>query len=733
MNQEATKKRFHLFNAFRAGATLHENLMGTGWLLILWSYVSLCLTQSLEWHTLAPGILTLLLGTFFSRSLGHLSAGHWWTISLFVLMAVLAEFFIFKNFFFDAAMHLIFYLQLNRFCTARKTSDFAQLYILTLLPILGCTALTIALSFMLTFTIFGILSIIFFLVLAAYQQSSESERKAPGKLMTPYFWSLTGVSAVLLMLCTVIIFVSIPRASLAVFFNNWNIRPGSGSESTSGFTDKIQWGQTEKIRLDFQKAFFAKIPEGTPVPIDPYWRAVSLDRYTRNGWEISEEMDAFVEMRPLDAVTPYPTMNLYSITIYLEPNTTSYLISPPGSNYLRTTRAEIAAVNKETGSIKLRSPPKDVYSYQLFFALDSQRPRNRRINREVRKLHLDLPYEEGQITELKDFVTRATGSPTPDDPRQIAQRIQTYLRTNFTYSLDLDQAGKNDPILFFLKTSRRGHCEFFAGSMVLMLRASNIPARIVTGYRGGEWNQSDRYFTVRQSDAHAWVEAYIEGQGWVQYDPTPAVAFNITSDWLQGIKRQFTRLNDKVSFFWYQQVVNYNLHDQLNLLRSISLKSNASIQIGNFEMPALFKNFSFWRDAESGKKFTVSRLLLFLTLIFAASLILAVYLLMTKWIIPSLSGRGKNALRSAEAIILWKRVKNLLRAKKVALTDSDTPWQIYDKSRFFVPDPIAFHHLTLAYCKLRFARDVPDDLYREFKELSERVQKGIQSMPPQSR
>jgi protein-glutamine gamma-glutamyltransferase len=127
-----------------------------------------------------------------------------------------------------------------------------------------------------------------------------------------------------------------------------------------------------------------------------------------------------------------------------------------------------------------------------------------------------------------------------------------------------------DPVANFLFVRKQGHCEYFASSMVIMLRTLGIPARIVNGFRGGEFNDLTGSYLVRARDAHSWVEAYIPGYGWTTFDPTPA-GLGIT-------RRRWSRLQlylDAASEFWREWVVNYDAIHQHTLEDSAGAHTRA--------------------------------------------------------------------------------------------------------------------------------------------------------------
>ena len=137
-----------------------------------------------------------------------------------------------------------------------------------------------------------------------------------------------------------------------------------------------------------------------------------------------------------------------------------------------------------------------------------------------RALALRLPQAQNPATRALGvrFAAEATG------PAEIVSDALTYLRERpFVYTLSPPLLGEN-PMDEFLFSSRRGFCEHFASSFVVLMRAAGVPARVVTGYMGGELNEIGDYLLVRQSDAHAWAEVWFPERGWVRVDPTAAVA-----------------------------------------------------------------------------------------------------------------------------------------------------------------------------------------------------------------
>ncbi len=136
------------------------------------------------------------------------------------------------------------------------------------------------------------------------------------------------------------------------------------------------------------------------------------------------------------------------------------------------------------------------------------------------EVYLQLPPEiTPRVRALAREIVR--GATTDFDK---AAAIERYLKEPLSYTLEMQSPRGREPIDFFLFERRKGHCEYFASAMTVLLREVGVPARNVNGFLGGEWNEYDDYIAVRAGDAHSWVEVYFSGAGWVTFDPTPGAS-----------------------------------------------------------------------------------------------------------------------------------------------------------------------------------------------------------------
>jgi transglutaminase-like putative cysteine protease len=167
---------------------------------------------------------------------------------------------------------------------------------------------------------------------------------------------------------------------------------------------------------------------------------------------------------------------------------------------------------------------------------------------------------------IKTLAKQWAGSLTED--RDLARAVEDRLRTDYRYDLDSPSGAAAQPLLHFLFVSKAGHCEFYSTAMAMLLRTLNVPTRNVTGFIGGTYNRFGDFYAVRQGDAHSWVEVYLDGQGWVRYDPTPPSSSAPRSE-LTGMLAFLRDIVEAAAQRWSRHVIGYDLDQQIELFRSV--------------------------------------------------------------------------------------------------------------------------------------------------------------------
>jgi len=170
---------------------------------------------------------------------------------------------------------------------------------------------------------------------------------------------------------------------------------------------------------------------------------------------------------------------------------------------------------------------------------------------------LDL---RGVTPRISDLAARVMGTGTAGER---ARRLESHLTESYSYTLNFVGRSTENPIEDFLFRYKSGQCEYFASAMVLMLRSQGVPARLVTGFLGGEYNPFEGYYIVRENNAHAWVEAYLPGEGWRIFDPTPPAGR--PSEGNEGGLLLARQAWDFVLFRWDRYVLTFGLYDQIRI------------------------------------------------------------------------------------------------------------------------------------------------------------------------
>jgi hypothetical protein len=173
----------------------------------------------------------------------------------------------------------------------------------------------------------------------------------------------------------------------------------------------------------------------------------------------------------------------------------------------------------------------------------------------VTETYLQLPPLDPRVKKLADQITAKSANPYDK-----AANIQRYLIAHYGYTLDLSGSHGPDPLADFLFVRRSGQCEYFASAMTVMLRAEGVPARYVTGFSPGEYNDVGGDYIIRESDAHAWVEVYFPVYGWLPFDPTPP-----GNTQRGGVFDRLSLYWDSFQFAWSEWVVNYDFTHQMTL------------------------------------------------------------------------------------------------------------------------------------------------------------------------
>lgn len=365
-----------------------------------------------------------------------------------------------------------------------------------------------------------------------------------------------------------LLFLLFPRPPGAL----WGTKQPTTAQARTGLSDQLTVGEFERLSTDPTPAFRVSFNGVMIPPAERYWRVLVMSDDINGTWH-ADSPNLFRPNRP--PVVRAEAQSAVQYTITLEPSERRYLPS-----LAMVTVLPPHSVLNDTGSLFSLRPLTDRYRYTatslIQYELD---PRG--LTRQIRSRNLALPPDD---PELKALAARWKGL----TPLEIRDRALNYFHTQgFSYTLTPGKLPQENRMDTFLFKTKRGYCEHYASAFTLLMRAAGVPARIVTGYQGGEVNGD--YLLVRQADAHAWSEIWVKGKGWLRVDPTSAVAPERIADGFanaaeqdaalpatlrrdNSLARRWSLLSDRMENGWNQYVLGYSGSTQTDLLQLIGLE-----------------------------------------------------------------------------------------------------------------------------------------------------------------
>ncbi len=482
-------------------------------------------------------------------------------------------------------------LQLLRVFTRAGASHDPQIFILALLHVVAAAVLGGSLGFGVCLAAFVIvapaaltLSHLRREVERNYEAGAKDragrrvdvERIMRSKRVVEPSWILRSLAiAPFVVAFTAVLFLVVPRVGLAMFL----LKPPSTARII-GFSDKIDLGSLGP--LEGNEALAARIdwnpPGDAPAPMTlPFFlRGTAFDSYDGRAWRKTDasagepvslsrgEVNVALGPRPVHETT---------LRIRLEAMDPHVLFIPSGAR-----RLGFEPNTDFTESVLVHSGPEGEWRYEarqavaLTYRVSSESDRTTppgALSTDDRARYLQLSAAlDNRVSALAQAA--AGSSPDGGDVRERAGRIAAFLRESFSYSTAAPSGGQGDPLAHFLFTSRAGHCEFFSTALAVMLRTQGIPSRNVTGFAGAQRNSFGDYYSVRQQNAHSWVEYWRplgERTGrWETLDATPVA----TREPPHTTRLRVQEFYEALAGRWDRHVAAFDLSDQARMAESLS-------------------------------------------------------------------------------------------------------------------------------------------------------------------
>jgi len=548
------------------------------YLLVVTGYVCLAGTGKID-------LLSLLLAGAAFAYRGHLLVRRqqvviselWTTVfTIFYVAFYVADFFFISRNFVVASVHLVLFSLAIKLFAIHRERDLTWLVTLSLGQVLLAATLTVDTLFLASFAVFLLVavctSIAFEMRRTARRIGGVAREHAELRRLPR---ALNGTAALLvgaILLAGAVIFFVLPRISA-----NYLAALAPRSVLATGFSEEVNLGQIGEIQQSKEIVMHVKIENDKTGKHDNlHWRGVAFATFDGRKWfnppgpvKVLQTRDGNLGLRDVTTVeTPLPTgWRSIQYRVVMEPIGTNVFFFA-GQPLAFAGNYRLVGYDRSLALYNLdRARPVNTFQVAANITGRSGPGDGSAVPPPIALYYLQTPVVDRRVRELAQKVTAGA----PDDYEK-ARALEEYLRSSFAYTLELPQRAPADPIAHFLLERKAGHCEYFASSMAVMLRTLNIPARVVNGFRGGEFNDLTGSYIVRARDAHSWVEAYFPGTGWVTFDPTPASPRPVAT----GFGRLYYYL-DAVSEFWREWVINYDFAHQNQVSNSVVVRGRRLI------------------------------------------------------------------------------------------------------------------------------------------------------------
>jgi len=678
-------EKFHEFSLLGMLAAGYFALAGS----LDWPTAALTLAALAARALMAAGVVRMVMPPRIAAALGVLSMGFYPLDLRYVSGSYLTS-----------TAHLVCFLAVIKILSASNRRDFAWVRVIAMLELLAAALLSASPSFFAFLALFLLCTVAAFSsgeVLRSIEKpvgaSPGPERRGVSRSdLRAFPRRLSVLSAALfsgILLMTAGMFFVLPRtarAALQRFVPQRYHLPGFSNEISLGEIGEIQQRSTPVMHVRPYEA------GGLP---GLHWRGAALTHFDGTRWyNIATPLDGKDEWLRVDrgvlALAKTSSKRTgqgikYQVQLSEIASDTLFFAGTP-----ETIAINLTLLRRGPGG-SLRVPRFAVTGlrYGVYAFLEDERapvlsppePLPDALRGEL----LELPRIDRRIVRLAREMT--AGASTQEDE---ALALERHLRSDYAYTLELPASPQRDPLAYFLFERKKGHCEYFASAMAVMLRTMGIPSRVATGFLGGVYNPMTGWQVLRASDAHSWVEAWIDGRGWTQFDPTPSDPNARSAGLLSGI----ALLMDAAGQFWQDWVLSYDIERQVVLASRLE-QSGRRLH---------FDWFDGWTAQMERAGDAIWTHAIPVALLLIAGALLAIYgKQISRWLArrASLRRLQRGAAAASDATMLYERMLNLLEKRGVR----KPPWVTPLEFSHMLPSSetsALVGRLTLAYNQCRF-------------------------------
>jgi hypothetical protein len=532
-----------------------------------------------------------------------------WLIILFCILFAIWDYAVATRETVLTLAHFLILIQVFKLVSKKTNRDYIWIYLISLLHLAVAGIVTSELSFALPFVLYMI-SATWSLILFHIKREIERAAREQGKtepareielqkgLVGRYFFLGTGALSLGTLVLTALFFVTIPRLSAGYLW-----RTTLRQNPVTGFSEEVNLSFSGDIRQGYEEVMRVE-PISPPNRVDEYsyFRGVALSHYTGENWlkvspetsepEVTDEEARSYKSRAAHRRVPHFLSSGRRVFLiefaqagereltmryWLSPLTTDVIFAAQPLRRLEFFSKESPST-LEVDALGSVYNPTAQFGYIAYDAV-SKMPvtdenllnsaKTRAIIDRIDYTTLPSPGRYFRARELQEFAMKLFRQHNANTPYQMAKAIERGLSDTCSYSLSIERTPEVEPVYDFLFNKKKGHCELFASAMAVLLRSVGIPARVVNGYRCGQWNEYGNFYLVRQKDAHCWVEVFFDDDddptnvnaiGWVTFDPAP-----YASTEPEGFFSPISRFLSYLRLKWIDHVISYSFEEQVEI------------------------------------------------------------------------------------------------------------------------------------------------------------------------
>ena len=458
--------------------------------------------------------------------------------------------------FLPATVHLVFFVASVLVLKARSMRDFRLLQLIAFMQMMAATVLSVSAGYFAFLALFVLSG-----VGALASGEIRSKLMSGGRVArTALAGSRRGLAIV-----TAAAFVGILAAGTGFFV----LLPRTARVAMQhlvpsrfhlpGFSNEVRLGQIGEMRMTSTPVMHARVYNQVP-GLELKWRGSTLGSFDGRRWynETDRGEPVMVDQKharlaPLEQLAAPGKRLQYEVQLKSATGDVLFFAGLPEQISIDAPQI----IRTSAGGYRVGGFAAGMrYAAWGFIDTPENPPFARELGAGARAVYLRTPEMDSRVGELAGRLTAGV-----DTAERKARVIEKHLLTQYGYTTELPVESPRDPVAYFLFERRKGHCEYFASAMAVMLRTQGIPSRVATGFQSGTFNPVSEWYLVRASDAHSWVEAWVDGRGWTTFDPTPPDLRPQET----GLLARAAFYMDAMEVFWQDWVMSYDLERQLLL------------------------------------------------------------------------------------------------------------------------------------------------------------------------